>query len=527
MSDGLHDPANQNAHADARPEQAAPEGVAFGGSSGPDTGIAKRKRRRSKRSRSRNCAKDNQTPALETGAESDSWREARARETKGREAKKSEANRGAARPGSRQRTVQIKNNASDKRKDKRAEQRTGQIADQRREKSEPALEQTSKYKAKQHLCRRQASAKPARQKTGQKVERYAALDLGTNNCRLLVAEPQDQGFRVVDAFSRIVRLGDGMAATGALGNEAMARAIGALKICSRKLGENRVKKARLVATEACRFAENGADFLANVEATTGLQLEIVDRETEARLAVSGCSSLVHPRARGVILFDIGGGSSELVWLDLRARQHERGVALNKFIRAWVSLPVGVVTLSEKFGGVDVTKTVFEAMVDHVSLLLNAAGAFAPLDDEFEADSFHLLGTSGTVTTLAGIHLNLRRYDRRQVDGLWMQSGDVTNMINVLIGMDYDARVDNPCIGSDRADLVLAGCAIFEAFRRRWPCLRIRVADRGLREGILIEMMSQDQVWRRRRGQRRWRQGRSTDHRAAAAAPQPSTSTPLS
>jgi len=166
-----------------------------------------------------------------------------------------------------------------------------------------------------------------------------------------------------------------------------------------------------------------------------------------------------------------------------------------------------VTLSEKFGGVNVTHDVFEAMVDHVGKLMFQINGFSSLDDEFEAGSFHLLGTSGTVTTLAGIHLNLDRYDRRQVDGLWMNNADVTDMIDVLVGMDYAARVGNPCIGSDRADLVLAGCAIFEAFRRRWPCMRIRVADRGLREGILIEMMSEDRVWRRRRGSRGKRQRR--------------------
>ena len=328
--------------------------------------------------------------------------------------------------------------------------------------------------------------------------RYAALDLGTNNCRLLVAEPREQGFRVVDAFSRIVRLGDGMAGSGALSASAMERAIDALKICGRKLTDNNVHKARLIATEACRYAENGTDFLRNVEDETGLKLEIVDRETEARLAVAGCASLVHPQANGVILFDIGGGSSELVWLDLRKRRRERGVALSRFIRAWTSLPVGVVTLSERFGGIHVTPDIFNDMVAYVDELMSAHDEFASLDEEFESRHIHLLGTSGTVTTLAGIHLDLPRYDRRRVDGLWMSNVDVVDMIRRLVAMDYDQRVENPCIGSERADLVLAGCAIFEAVRRRWPCRRIRVADRGLREGILMEMMSYDRVWSRNR-----------------------------
>lgn len=522
MSDGLYDPANQNANVDA-PSQAAPVKRALSGQALPEKAVPGKASSAKASSAKASSSKASSGKSSSGKASSSKALSGRATPALGAPLLSGDAIR--SRDASLSGDSILSSDSGPPSELGKAPAKRKRRRSRRRQSSTDTPKGDPASVATRHGKDRRERAKPARPKGGHKLDRYAALDLGTNNCRLLVAEPQDDGFRVVDAFSRIVRLGDGMAASGALGQEAMARAISALKICSRKLGENRVKKARLVATEACRFAENGAEFLANVEAKTGLQLEIVDRETEARLAVAGCSSLVHPRARGVILFDIGGGSSELVWLDLRTRQQERGFALNKFIRAWVSLPVGVVTLSEKFGGVDVTHTVFEAMVQHVSHLLTAAGAFAPLDDEFEADGFHLLGTSGTVTTLAGIHLNLRRYDRRRVDGLWMQSGDVTKMINVLVGMDYKARVGNPCIGSDRADLVLAGCAIFEAFRRRWPCVHIRVADRGLREGILIEMMSQDQVWRRR-GQRRQRQRRTMERRAAATSPEASRSTPV-
>lgn len=325
---------------------------------------------------------------------------------------------------------------------------------------------------------------------------YAALDLGTNNCRLLVAVPGRPGqFRVIDAFSRIVRLGEGLSSSGRLGGPAMDRAIEALKVCADKLGNRKVRKARLIATEACRAADNGAEFLARVEEEAGLKLEIIDRKTEARLAVSGCGPLVERGTDGVVLFDIGGGSSEIALIDLSRHRTPR---LANHIVSWTSLPVGVVSLAERFGGREVTHGVFEAMVDEVARLLDRFEGRGKLAHVAPGARFHLLGTSGTVTTLAGVHLGLERYDRRRVDGLWLDNDDVEAMIARLLSWDFEARVANPCIGADRADLVLAGCAILEAIRRCWPSERLRVADRGLREGMLSELMADDGVWRRNR-----------------------------
>ena len=315
---------------------------------------------------------------------------------------------------------------------------------------------------------------------------YAALDLGTNNCRLLIAEPASEGFRVVDSFSRIVRLGEGVAQSGALKPEAMDRAIAALRICGQKLRDRHVAKARLIATEACRRADNGGAFLTRVRDEVGLDLEVIDRRTEAGLAVEGCSALLDPQAQGAILFDIGGGSSEIVWLDRRRPRRRNGI-----IRAWVSLPIGVVTLAEAHGGVHVDASVFEAMVGEVRAEFHRFHAREALKRAVESREFHFLGTSGTVTTLAGVFLDLERYDRQSVDGLWMDDAEIERMMQKITAMDYDARVANPCIGTQRADLVLAGCAIFEAIRREWPCKRLRVADRGLREGILTRLMRAD------------------------------------
>jgi exopolyphosphatase/guanosine-5'-triphosphate,3'-diphosphate pyrophosphatase len=331
---------------------------------------------------------------------------------------------------------------------------------------------------------------------------YAALDLGTNNCRLLVAEPAGDAFRVVDSFSRIVRLGEGVAANRALNPEAMERAIGALRVCEQKLASRPISGSRLIATQACRVASNGEDFLARVRDELGLELEVIDQRTEARLAAEGCTALLDPQADGAVLFDIGGGSSEIVWLD-RRRMGRRGL-----MRAWVSLPVGVVTLAERHGGAEVDKSAYEAMVANVRSEFHRFRARNALAGAVRAGSFHYLGTSGTVTTLAGVYLDLPRYDRRYVDGLWMEEDGIEQMMTKICGMDFEARRAHPCIGLERADLVIAGCAIFEAIRREWPCSRLRVADRGLREGILVQLMRADgylRGWGRRSSAhaRRW------------------------
>ena len=322
---------------------------------------------------------------------------------------------------------------------------------------------------------------------------YAALDLGTNNCRLLVARPTAEGFRVIDAFSRVVRLGEGLYQTGRLGEAAIERTIDALRVCRDKMAARGVERARLIATEACRAAENGGEFLERVRERLGLRLEIVDRETEATLAVAGCSELADREAESILLFDIGGGSSEIIWLDRGARD---SVAVRR-LQSWESLRLGVVSLAEKFGGDEVTPEAFAAMTRFV------ADALAPFASRVagreRCGRFHLLGTSGTVTTIAGVHLNLARYDRRAVDGLWLTSAEVDATVTRLRAMSYAERAANACIGAERADLVLAGCAILEAIRGHFPAQRIRIADRGLREGMLMQMMRADRVWTRVRG----------------------------
>lgn len=347
------------------------------------------------------------------------------------------------------------------------------------------------------------------------TEVYGALDLGTNNCRLLVARPSRRGFRVVDAFSRIIRLGEGVSRSGELSQEAMARTIEALKVCSSKMRRNQVGRARLVATQACRIASNADEFLKNVQDQTGLAIEILTEEDEARLAVSGCASLIDVGVEYVLVFDIGGGSSELIWLDLTKRQSRGRTAFVDRLEAqdcmvaWTSLPVGVVTLAEHFGGNTVAPHQFDDMVEYVSGLLAPFEREHRFNDRIGARPAHLLGTSGTITTVAGVKLGLKRYDRAKVDGCWLDIDDARAVTDRLLSQTHEERLAEPCVGRERADLVLAGCAIVEALIQTWPCQRMRVADRGLREGILATLMSEDGVYRvgRRRGGRRHNRSR--------------------
>ncbi|HYM72657.1 MAG TPA: Ppx/GppA phosphatase family protein [Stellaceae bacterium] len=326
---------------------------------------------------------------------------------------------------------------------------------------------------------------------------FAALDLGTNNCRLLIARPSHGGFRVVDAFSRIVRLGEGLAATGALSEAAMARTLEALKVCAGKIAHRRVAAGRWVATEACRRAANCPEFLARVREDIGIELEIISTAEEARLVVTGCAPLLHPRAPYAIVFDIGGGSTEIVWLRRawpRSGQvggqvggHRGGVARPEIFGS-TSLPFGVVTFTERFGGVEVTPDIYRAMV------AEAEAALAPFEERHrirrhvEARRVQMVGSSGTVTTLAGIHLALPRYIRTMVDGSVLTFDQIAKVSRHLAGLDLAGRAASPCVGRERADLVLSGCAILDAICATWPIGQLRVADRGIREGILFDLM---------------------------------------
>jgi exopolyphosphatase/guanosine-5'-triphosphate,3'-diphosphate pyrophosphatase len=312
---------------------------------------------------------------------------------------------------------------------------------------------------------------------------YAAIDLGTNNCRLLIARPNEGGFTVIDAFSRIVRLGEGLTRSGELSQDAMDRAVGALGICADKLRRRNVSLSRSVATEACRRAKNGREFVERVHDETGIALDIIEPAEEARLAVLGCHKLLEPGDGPALIFDIGGGSTELVLVD-----QEEGTPR---IRAWWSAPWGVVSLTESEG-----KEALEGpdrMLAYERMRERARRAFARFVTMLPEDrkGVRLLGTSGTVTTLASVHLALPSYDRRAVDGLHVPIEAMQKISGMIAGMDYVERSSLPCIGSERADLVVAGCAILEAIIEIWPAQKLGVADRGIREGILRSLMARD------------------------------------
>jgi exopolyphosphatase/guanosine-5'-triphosphate,3'-diphosphate pyrophosphatase len=325
---------------------------------------------------------------------------------------------------------------------------------------------------------------------------YAALDLGTNNCRLLIATPTERGFRIVEAFSRIVRLGEGLTLTGRLQPEAMDRAIKALKICADKIQRRKVVRLRAVTTQACRAAENGAEFVARVEAETGLRLTVISASEEARLSVAGCANLIDRDAAAALVIDVGGGSTELSWVEMREPAPGRR---RTDIRAWMSAPIGVVSLAERFPEPETgTEAWFKAMVACVRAELDGFRSADALRPAFDSGQAHLVGTSGAITSLAGLHLNLTRYERSKVDGLWLTRADCDAAARRLLELGPAGRAAEPCIGRDRADLVLAGAAILQAVQEVWPCERVRVADRGLREGMLMSLMRDRRRRRRRR-----------------------------
>jgi exopolyphosphatase/guanosine-5'-triphosphate,3'-diphosphate pyrophosphatase len=322
---------------------------------------------------------------------------------------------------------------------------------------------------------------PQRRDTARRT--YGAIDLGTNNCRLLIARPGDGGLVVIDAFSRIVRLGEGLSMTGELSDEAMDRAVGALAVCADKLRRRNVCLSRSVATEACRRARNGAEFAERVRRQTGIALDIIPPQEEARLAVLGCHRLLEPGDGPALIFDIGGGSTELVLID-----QDEGTPK---IRAWWSAPWGVVSLTESEGKEAVEGPdrvlAYKRMRERAR---HAFSRFATMLPEGR-EGIRLLGTSGTVTTLASVHLALPSYDRRAVDGLHVPIEAMQAISGMIAEMDFEARSALPCIGADRAELVVAGCAILEAIMEIWPAKNLGIADRGIREGILRSMMAQD------------------------------------
>ncbi len=320
---------------------------------------------------------------------------------------------------------------------------------------------------------------------------FAALDLGTNNCRMLVARPngaraaglgapQPGEFRVIDSFSRITRLGEGLSRSGELSLEAMDRTIDALKRCAEKMERRRVTASRQVATEACRRAVNCEQFLDRVVRETGIQLEIISPHEEATLALKGCAALLDRSTPFAVIFDIGGGSTEVLFVRIDATSLS--------VEGCISLPMGVVTVAEDCGGGDLSERTYGAVIEHVAKQLAPFEQHHDIRAKIDAGAVQMIGTSGTVTTLGGLHLGLDRYDRAAVDGLTLDFGVLEKISRALCGMTIQQRAAEPCIGWQRADLVLGGCAILEAICRLWPVGRLRVADRGLREGLLMDLI---------------------------------------
>jgi exopolyphosphatase/guanosine-5'-triphosphate,3'-diphosphate pyrophosphatase len=330
-----------------------------------------------------------------------------------------------------------------------------------------------------HAKKRRRRRRPRRPGARRALPTLAVIDLGTNNCRLLVARlGGDGGLRVVDSFSRIVRLGEGVAQTGALSEDAIERTIEALKVCAERIERRGATRVRAIATEACRRARNAGTLIARAKTEAGIELSVVSAEEEARLAAVGCAPLIGRNFAGALVFDIGGGSTEIIWL----KANGKGMDMVHSS----SVPVGVVSLAEERG-------TGQGRGEYEKMRAEMFSRFAPVKNAmaekgaFGADVHHLLGTSGTVTTLAGIALGLERYNRARVDASWHESDTILGVVERLVALDVPERARIGCVGEERADLIVPGCAIFGAIHAHWPCTKLRVADRGLREGMLREL----------------------------------------
>jgi len=356
--------------------------------------------------------------------------------------------------------------------------------------------------------RRRWSRSETRGRGGDKA--IAALDLGTNNCRLLVARPKGEDFEVLDAFSRPVRLGEGVASSNRLTEEAQERAIKALRICAGKIRHHRARTHRIVATEACRRAENGPDFIARAERETGLKLDIIGADEEARLAVAGCAPLIDTEAEQLLVFDIGGGSTELIWIDLSATEPGgRRKLVRRLspvaggvedeaerlapIKDWISVPLGVSTLHERFGGREDEGASFAEMVSIFEAALESFQPFSSDDRTGQTRRLQIIGVSGTATTFGAVHLGLRSYDRARVDGLWLPRDRALAIAEEIVSLGLEGRIRHPGIGRGRASLVLSGAAILTTILRAWPVPRMRIADRGLREGMLYGLLERQRL----------------------------------
>ena len=331
--------------------------------------------------------------------------------------------------------------------------------------------------------------RPARRKNGRALPRYAAIDLGTNNCRLLIAEPWGKTFRVVDSYSQIARLGEGLVETGRLSDASIERALSAAQAIRSKLDSNKVRHVRCVATEACRKAENGHELVRRLKKEARLSFKIIGPKEEARLATIGCHDLMDADAKSVLVIDIGGGSTELSWVNARVARDKgfQGLVERAPIQNWTSLKLGVVTLSELFDHLPEEES-FPEMLKHAQEKIHEWAGTPSVRAAMSAKTGHLVGTSGTVTCLAGVYLKLDKYRRDKVDGAWIPRDDGMDVISRLKGLGIEGRAQLPTIGDERAKLMLSGCAILQALWDAFPASRMRVGDRGLREGLLLSMM---------------------------------------
>lgn len=310
---------------------------------------------------------------------------------------------------------------------------------------------------------------------------FAAIDLGTNSCRLLVGR-YDGVLKIVDSYSKVVRLGENLGQTNLLCEEAIERSLKTLKICVEKVKNNDVTHIRAVATEACRRAMNTSILLDRAKNDLDLTIEVISNEEEALLALTGCSGAFQGNIPYGIVFDIGGGSTEIMWVAIK-----EGIP-NFDVMDWISLPFGVVTLSDAYGAYSTSPRIYDQIRKKIKEKLIPFSEKNKIQNYIHARQVQMVGTSGTGTTLAAIHLKLQRYDRYLIDGIYLRGSEIRSITQSILHMTPKQRNSHPCIGVGRSDLAITGAAILEGICDTWTLPWIRVADRGVREGILMSLI---------------------------------------
>ena len=303
-----------------------------------------------------------------------------------------------------------------------------------------------------------------------KQNRFAAIDLGSTNCRLVIVDIIEDKYKIICSFSEILNLGRNLSFSNEFNDEIIEKTIEIFKIISQKLKYYNVLSYRCVATEACRQSINSDELVKRIHERTNIEIEIIPSKEEARLCLKSCLNHNVNLNDFNLVFDIGGGSTEIIIFD--------SIYSNKDFD-FLSIPIGVINFSEK---VSLFKT------EKVLGQLEKQMMFFSKKKKIHNEPISIIGSCGTVTTLCAIHLKLNYYQKSLVDNTLLEIEDLKQTCNFVKRLSSEEKEKHPCIGPQRINLLDNGILILEKILESWPVKRILVSDRGLREGIILDQI---------------------------------------